>query len=69
MKKNKISVGDLVEIVEVETDFKAHMNGLTGKLAIVIMKPDGNSILDIWRIYLDGFETPILGKHLRKVGR
>ena len=69
MKKSEIQIGDLVEIIEVETEFKAHMNGLTGKLAIVIMKPDKDSILDIWRIYLEGIETPILGKHLRKVSR
>jgi len=64
---SEFEIGDLVEIQTPDTDFKAHNNGLTGKIGLVIKIPSSYTQLDLCYVYIEGFTTPVMAKHLKKV--
>ena len=54
MKKNKFNVGDLVEIVNVKSAFKAHPDLMSGKLGLVVKIPTKHSSMMVYFILIDG---------------
>ena len=67
MLRSDFKLGDLVEILVSETEFKAHNNLLNGKLGLIIKEAPRDTLLDIWFVLVEGKTTSVLGKHLRKV--
>lgn len=69
MKNTKYNVGDLVEIVNTETSFKAHPNLMDGKLAIVTRTPrfydPATPRLLIYFVYVEGFVFSVMEDHLK----
>lgn len=66
MLRSDFKLGDLVEILVSDTEFKAHNNLLNGKLGIIIKEAPRDTLLDIWFVLVEGKTTSVLGKHLRK---
>ena len=66
MTRSDFNVGDLVEILVAETEFKAHNNLLNGKIGLIIREAPKDTLLDIWYVLVEGKTTSVLGKHLRK---
>ena len=66
MEKNTFDLGDLVEIAETQTEFRAHIGNLKGKIGIVVGLPAGSSVLNIYRVLIDEQIQPVMEKHLRK---
>ena len=66
---HKFKVGDLVEICNAESAFKAHPNMLTGKLALVVSEPIKSSRLLIYHILVEGHTVSCMEEHLRDPAR
>lgn len=69
MKKNKFNVGDLVEIVNVKSAFKAHPDLMSGKLGLVAKIPTKHSSMMVYFILIDGMNISVLEEHLREPER
>lgn len=67
MPKSNFEIGDLVEIQQAETDFKAHNGIINGKIGLVIEVATELSLFDLYRVLVEGQTVPVLGKHLKKV--
>lgn len=67
MAKSKFEIGDLVEILKSETDFRAHNYFMTGKLGLVLNNKKEDTIMDIWYVLIEDIVTPVMGKHLKKI--
>lgn len=65
MRKNKFDVGDLVEITNTESAFKAHPDMMSGKLAIVTQPPSMHSSMFVYYVLVDGHEISVMEEHLR----
>jgi hypothetical protein len=66
MRKNRFQIGDLVEITNTESNFKAHPDMMAGKLALVVRCPPIHSSMFIYFVLVDGFEFSIMEEHLKK---
>ena len=69
MKKNKFNVGDLVEIVNVKSAFKAHPDLMSGKLGLVAKIPTKHSSMMVYFILIDGIQVSVMEEHLREPER
>ena len=65
MRKNKFDVGDLVEITNAESAFKAHPDMMSGKLAIVTQPPSMHSSMFVYYVLIEGQEISVMEEHLR----
>jgi hypothetical protein len=70
VKSPKYNVGDLVEITNTKTKFKAHPNLMDGKLAIITKTPrfydPSTPRLLIYFVYVEGFVFSVMEDHLKK---
>lgn len=69
MRKNKYEVGDLVEITNTESYFKAHPDLMSGKLAIVTKSPSIYSSMFVYYVLVDGHVISIMEEHLKEPER
>lgn len=69
MKKNKFNVGDLVEITNTESAFKAHPDMLSGKLALVTRPPSMHSSMFVYFVFVEGQTISVMEEHLREPTR
>ena len=69
MKKNKFNIGDLVEITNTESAFKAHPDMMSGKLAIVTQSPSIHSSMFVYFVFVDGIVISVMEDHLREPER
>ncbi len=65
MRTNKFNVGDLVEITNTESAFKAHPDMLSGKLAIVTQPPSMHSSMFVYFVFVEGHVVSVMEEHLR----
>ena len=65
MRKNKFDVGDLVEITNTESAFKAHPDMMSGKLAIVTQPPSMHSSMFVYFVLVDGVVVSVMEDHLK----
>jgi len=65
MKKNKFNVGDLVEIINIKSAFKAHPDLMSGKLGLVAKIPTKHSSMKVYYILIDGMQVSVMEEHLR----
>jgi hypothetical protein len=66
MRKNKFDVGDLVEITNTESAFKAHPDMMSGKLAIVTQPPSMHSSMFVYFVLVDGVVVSVMEDHLKE---
>jgi len=66
MRKPKYKVGDLVEICNTESVFKAHPDMMAGKLAIVTRIPSKHSQMFVYFIFVDGHTISCMEDHLKE---
>jgi hypothetical protein len=59
-------MGDLVEICNTESIFKAHPNMLSGKIGLVTKEPVKHSNLLIYLVLVEGHTISIMEDHLRE---
>ena len=69
MRTNKFDVGDLVEITNTESAFKAHPDMMSGKLAIVTQPPSMHSSMFVYFVLVDGIVVSVMEEHLREPER
>jgi hypothetical protein len=62
-------MGDLVEICNTESTFKAHPSMMSGKLALVVNEPIEHSKLFIYYVLVDGDTISIMEEHLKEPER
>ena len=65
MRTNKFDVGDLVEITNTESAFKAHPDMMSGKLAIVTQPPSMHSSMFVYFVLVDGVVVSVMEDHLK----
>jgi len=65
MRKNKFNVGDLVEITNTESAFKAHPDMMSGKLALVTRPPSMHSSMFVYYVLADGQVISVMEEHLK----
>lgn len=65
MRTKKFDVGDLVEITNTESAFKAHPDMINGKLALVVRAPRIHSRMFIYFVLIDGHEVSVMEEHLK----
>lgn len=65
MRTNKFDVGDLVEITNTESAFKAHPDMMSGKLAIVTQPPSMHSSMFVYFVLVDGIVVSVMEDHLK----
>lgn len=65
MKKNKFNVGDLVEICNTESAWKAHPDMMTGKLGLIARTPVKHSVMFLYYVFVDGNFVSVMEDHLR----
>lgn len=66
MRKNKFNVGDLVEIINVKSAFKAHPDMLSGKLGLVYKIPTKHSSMMVYYILVNGMSVSVMEEHLKE---
>ena len=66
MRTNKFDVGDLVEITNAESAFKAHPDMMSGKLAIVTQPPSMHSSMFVYYVLVDGAIISVMEDHLKE---
>ena len=69
MKKNKFDIGDLVEITNSGSAFKAHPDLMSGKLGLVAKIPTRHSAMMVYFILVDGMQISVMEEHLREPTR
>jgi hypothetical protein len=69
MRTNKFDVGDLVEITNTESAFKAHPDMMSGKLAIITQPPSIHSSMFVYFVLVDGVVVSVMEDHLREPER
>jgi hypothetical protein len=69
MRTNKFDVGDLVEITNTESAFKAHPDMMSGKLAIVTQPPSMHSSMFVYFVLVDGVVVSVMEDHLKNPER
>jgi hypothetical protein len=69
MRTNKFDVGDLVEITNTESAFKAHPDMMSGKLAIITQPPSIHSSMFVYFVLVDGVVVSVMEDHLKNPER
>ena len=69
MRKPKYKIGDLVEICNTESAFKAHPSMMSGKLALVVSEPVEHTKLFIYYVLVDGNTISCMEEHLKEPER
>lgn len=69
MRKNKFNIGDLVEIVNVKSAFKAHPDLMSGKIGLVAKIPTRHSSMMVYYVLVDGMNVSVMEEHLKEPER
>ena len=67
MRKPKYKMGDLVEICNTESAFKAHPDMMTGKIGLIARTPVKHSAMFVYYVYVDGSFISVMEDHLRNI--
>jgi len=58
-------MGDLVEIINGKSAFKAHPDLMSGKLGLVTKIPTRHSSMMVYYILVDGLQVSVMEEHLK----
>ena len=65
MRNPKYKMGDLVEICNTESAFKAHPDMMTGKLGLIARTPVKHSAMFVYYVFVEGNFFSVMEDHLK----